>query len=95
MELVYNYLTGAEFRNRVEAIVESFVSMQEDLDREKRAMNKIWEKRGKQIERVILNIGGMQGDIEGVAGMTLPKVERLELPEVQEQESSLNGEKNG
>ncbi len=44
MELVYNYLTGAEFRNRVEAIVESFVSMQEDLDREKRAMNKIWEK---------------------------------------------------
>ena len=80
MELVYNYLTGSEFRNRVEAIVESFVAMQEDLDREKRAMNKIWDKRGKQIESVILNIGGMQGDIEGVAGMTLPKVEKLELP---------------
>ena len=43
-------------------------------------MNKIWDKRGKQIESVILNIGGMQGDIEGVAGMTLPKVEKLELP---------------
>jgi len=80
MELVYNYLTGSEFRNRVEAIVESFVAMKEDLDREKRAMNKIWEKRGKQIERVVLNIGGMQGDIEGVSGMTLPKVEILELP---------------
>ena len=79
MELVYNYLTGSEFRNRVEAIVESFVAMQEDLDREKRAMNKIWDKRGKQIESVILNIGGMQGDIEGVAGMTLPKIEKLEI----------------
>ncbi len=85
MELVYNYLTGSEFRNRVEAIVESFVGMQEDLDREKRAMNKVWDKRGKQIERVILNIGGMQGDIEGVSGMTLPKVGKLELPEPEEQ----------
>ncbi len=80
MELVYSYLTGPEFRNRVEAIVESFVGMKEDLDREKRAINKIWEKREKQIERVVMNIGGMQGDIEGVAGMVLPKVEILELP---------------
>ena len=80
-ELVYNYLTGPEFRNRVEAIVESFVSMKGDLDREKRAVNKLWDKREKQIERVILNIGGMQGDIEGLAGMTLPKVDMLELPE--------------
>jgi len=80
MELVYNYLTGPEFKNRVEAIVESFVGMKEDLDREKRAINKIWDKRDKQIERVILNIGGMQGDIEGVAGMSLPKIETLELP---------------
>lgn len=84
-ELVYNYLTGPEFRNRVEAIVESFVGMKEDLDREKRAMNKIWDKREKQIERVVLNIGGMQGDIEGLAGMSLPKVERLELPEISEE----------
>ena len=80
-ELVYNYLTGQEFRHRVEAIVESFVGMKEDLDREKRAMNKIWDKRAKQIERVVLNIGGMQGDVEGLAGMSLPKVEILELPE--------------
>lgn len=79
-ELVYNYLTGPEFRNRVEAIVESFVEMKGDLDREKRAMNKIWDKREKQIERIVLNIGGMQGDIEGLAGMSLPKIETLELP---------------
>jgi len=94
MALVYNYLTGSEFRNRVEAIVESFVAMQEDLDREKRAMNKIWDKRGKQIERVVLNIGGMQGDIEGVAGMTLPKVERLELPGVDEKAEGKEDDQN-
>jgi len=87
-ELVYNYLTGPEFRNRVEAIVESFVGMKGDLDREKRAVNKLWDKREKQIERVILNIGGMQGDIEGLAGMSLPKVEMLELPEADEEMES-------
>ena len=87
-ELVYNYLTGPEFRNRVEAIVEAFVGMKEDLDREKRAMNKIWDKREKQIERVVLNIGGMQGDIEGLAGMSLPKIEMLELPEAGEKEDA-------
>ena len=87
-ELVYNYLTGPEFRNRVEAIVESFVGMKEELDREKRAMNKMWDKREKQIERVVLNIGGMQGDIEGLAGMSLPKIETLELPAGDDEEET-------
>ncbi|MDD4957347.1 MAG: DUF2130 domain-containing protein [Candidatus Omnitrophica bacterium] len=93
-ELVYNYLTGPEFRNRVEAIVESFVGMKEDLDREKRAMNKIWDKREKQIERVVLNIGGMQGDIEGLAGMSLPKIEILELPEAYVNDDNQDDEEN-
>jgi len=86
MELVYAYLTGPEFRNRVEAIVESFVAMKQDLDKERRAMNKMWDKRAKQIERVVFNIGGMQGDVEGLAGMSLPRIETLELPEGDEEE---------
>jgi len=86
MELVFNYLTGPEFKNRVEAIVESFVALKQDLDKEKRAMNKIWDKRDKQIERVVLNIGGMQGDVEGLAGMSLPRIETLELPGAEDKE---------
>jgi hypothetical protein len=35
MEMVYQYLTGPRFRHRVEAIVEKFVEMQSDLDRER------------------------------------------------------------
>ena len=79
MEVVYNYLTGTEFKNRVEAIVGSFVTMKEDLDKEKRAIEKIWAKREKQIERVIHNISGMHGDLEGIAGEVLPVVKMLEL----------------
>ncbi|MDP8219672.1 MAG: DUF2130 domain-containing protein [Candidatus Theseobacter exili] len=79
MEVLYNYLSGQEFRQRVEAIVEAFVSMKGDLDKEKRAMNKIWSKREKQIERVVLNTSGMYGDMQGIIGASLPEIKSLEL----------------
>ncbi|MCK9582620.1 MAG: DUF2130 domain-containing protein [Endomicrobiales bacterium] len=78
-EIVYNYLTGIEFRNRVQAIIESFVTMKGDLDSEKRAMAKIWAQREKQIEKITLNIAGMHGDLEGIVGASLPAVKILEL----------------
>ena len=80
MEIVYNYLTGVEFKNRVQAIMESFIAMKGALDSEKRAMANIWAKREKQIERVIQNIAGMHGDLEGIAGASLPVLKMLELP---------------
>ena len=80
MEIVYNYLTGIEFKNRVQAIMEGFIAMKRDLDSEKRAMTKVWAKREKQIERVIQNIAGMHGDLEGIAGPSLPAIKALELP---------------
>ena len=79
MEVVYSYLTGPEFRNRVEAIVESFTAMKVDLESEKRAMQKIWAKREKQIENVISNTVGMHGDLQGIAGSSLPAIKMLEL----------------
>jgi hypothetical protein len=79
MEVLYTYLTGSEFRHRVEAIVESFVSMRADLERERAAVAKIWAKREKQIGQVLTNIAGMTGDIEGIAGSSLPPIPGLEL----------------
>jgi hypothetical protein len=80
MELIYKYLLGTAFKQRVEAIVESFVSMKADLDAEKRSMEKIWSKRESQIERVIKNTAGMYGDLQGIIGSALPEVKILELP---------------
>ncbi len=80
-DLIYRYVTGPEFRNRVTAIIEGFRSMKEELDAEKRAIQRIWEKREKQIERIISNTAGMYGDLEGLAGSALPQIKILELPE--------------
>jgi hypothetical protein len=80
MELLYRYLSGTGFKQHVEAIVESFVSMKNDLDAEKRAMEKIWAKREGQINRVVNNTAGMYGDLQGIIGSALPEVKILELP---------------
>lgn len=79
MEMVYQYLTGPRFRQRVQAIVEAFSSMQEDLDREKKAITKQWAKREEQIERVMQATVGMYGDLQGIAGKTLQEIEGLEM----------------
>ena len=72
MEMIYEYISGAEFRQRIEAIVEPFMEMRKDLHREQIAMQKLWTKREKQIDRVLLGAAGMHGDLEGIVGAQLP-----------------------
>jgi len=78
-EMIYQYLTGPRFRQRVEAIVEAFSTMQEDLDKEKKVIMKQWSKRSEQIERVIGSTVGMYGDLQGIAGKSLQEIEGLSL----------------
>ena len=78
-EMVYQYLTGPRFRHRVEAIVEAFSSMQEDLDKERKVIMKQWAKREEQIERVMGATVGMYGDLQGIAGKSLQEIEGLEF----------------
>ncbi|MFT5207564.1 MAG: hypothetical protein ACI9CF_001320 [Candidatus Omnitrophota bacterium] len=80
MELVYEYMTGNEFRHRVEAIVEAFRTMRDELDFEKQAIQRIWAKREKQIENVVSNTIGLYGDLEGIAGPAMPNIPALDLP---------------
>lgn len=78
-EMVYQYLTGPRFKQRVEAIVEAFSSMQEDLDKERKVIMKQWAKREEQIERVMGGTIGMYGDLQGIAGKSLQEIAGLEL----------------
>lgn len=79
MAMVYQYLIGPRFRQRVQAIVEAFTSMQDDLDREKAVIMKQWAKREEQIERVVRATVGMYGDLQGIAGKTLQEIEGIDL----------------
>jgi hypothetical protein len=83
MELVYRYLTSPRFRHRVEAIVEKISDMQEDLERERRSMTRLWTKREAQIRGVIESTVGMYGDLQGIAGKALDEIDGLTLPMIE------------
>ncbi len=80
MQLLYDYLTSNSFRMQVEAIVEGFSSMKSALESEKRAMQRIWKEREKQIDKVINNTIDMHASIRGIAGNAIQAVKALELP---------------
>jgi hypothetical protein len=77
--LIYQYLIGPRFRQRVQAIVEAFTVMQDDLASEKKALQKQWAKRETQLERLMSSTVGMYGDLQGIAGRSLEEIEGLSL----------------
>lgn len=81
-DLIYEYVTGQEFSMHIKAVVSAFAVMQEDLEKEKRAVALIWKKREKQISTVLTNVAGMKGSIEGLAQKALPEAEVLSLEAV-------------
>lgn len=85
MQMLYEYLTGNQFRLQIEAIVEAFKSMQDGLNKEKVAMNKIWKEREKQIEKVMMNTVDLYGSVKGIAGAAVQEIPQLSLPEYEEE----------
>ncbi len=79
VNLLYHYLTSSEFSMQVNAIIEGFERLRVDLEREKRAMNKIWKSREKQMEKVFEGTINMYGSIKGIMGNAIGQVKALEL----------------
>jgi hypothetical protein len=79
MHLLYDFLTSNQFRMQVEAIVEGFSQLKNDLETEKRSMQRIWKQREKQLDKVITNTIDMYGSIRGIAGNAVQAVRALEL----------------
>jgi hypothetical protein len=80
MEQVYRYLTGTKFRQRVEAVVEKFNDMRDDLDKERKFMGRQWAKRETQILAVVDSTVGMVGDLQAIAGKAMPEIPSLDMP---------------
>lgn len=79
MEILYAYFSGIEFKQRLEAIIESFNSSQEDLEKEKRYFATKWAREEKNIRKVFDNLSGMYGDLQSMIGKALPNVKGLEM----------------
>lgn len=86
LELLYDYLQSESFRHRFESFAEGVSEMQNDLDYEKRAMERVWKKREVQIRKTLLNASRMYGELQGVMGNALPDIKTLSLPQGDEKE---------
>lgn len=79
MEVLYQYITSIEFKQRIESIGEAFGNLQEEVEREKRWFQTKWARQEKQLRRVIDNTQGMYGDLQGVVGRPLGDIKTLQL----------------
>jgi hypothetical protein len=84
MEMLYAYLTGPQFKHRVQAIVENFGTMLEDLDKEKRVQEKVWAKREGQIRIAMKAAAGMYGDLQGIAGSAVGELPALDVKQLED-----------
>ena len=78
MQMLYNYLTGIEFRGQVEAIMEGFMAMKQGITKERIQMEKIWKEREKQLEKVLISTSGMYGSVKGIAGASIADIPLLD-----------------
>lgn len=82
MEVLYEYLTGTEFKHRVEAIAEAFTNLQTDIEKEKRYFSVKWAKQEKEIRKIVDSTHGMYGELQAVSGRALEPIKQLEAPHV-------------
>jgi hypothetical protein len=80
MSLLYNYLSSNEFSMQLGTIVEGFISMQSELEKEKRSLMASWKRRQKLIDGVLANTTEMYGALQGIAGSAIAHIDALELP---------------
>jgi hypothetical protein len=77
MDILYRYLTGLQFCQHIEAIVEAFSSMRQNIEKERKYFTKKWASQEMQIKKILTNTIGFYGDIDGI--LCLPKIQALEL----------------
>lgn len=79
MEILYNYFTGPQFKQKIDSIIRAFLNMRKELNQERAAMERIWSRREKQLELVLKGTTGLYGDLEAIAGASMPQIEALSL----------------
>lgn len=89
-EMIYEYVTGHEFRQSIEALVEIYQDMHKQILRERSAFEAIWKKREAQIQKFMVNISGIYGKMRGLIGSTLPSIKGIELLELGDGDDSTN-----
>jgi hypothetical protein len=78
IEQLYNYLASPTFAQRMRTVLDTFSTMQTELESEKRAMQKIWARRQVQIDRASKSMITVVGELQGITMDSLPGLSQIE-----------------
>jgi hypothetical protein len=84
--MLYNYLLGAEFKQQLQVVHDTFVEMHDQLQKDKKQAIAGFSKREKQIDKIMLNLAAIAGNINGISGQNV-----AEWAEFEEVEKELKG----
>lgn len=76
---LYDYITGIEFKHRVESMVEAYQNLLDDIETEKRWFTNKWAKQEKRLHTLLDQTGSFHGELESIVGSRLPKLESFSL----------------
>jgi len=81
---LYDYVTGVEFKQQIEALVEVYSDMRDQIDKERRSFESQWKAREKQLERFFRSTASIFGSMQGIAGQSsLPTLKGLDMFELE------------
>lgn len=80
---LYEYITSHEFRQQIEAIVETYTEIKQQITKEKAVLERIWKVREKQADRLLTSTARVVGSIQGEVGERALPVKGLDLLELE------------
>lgn len=76
---LYQYITGHEFRQQIESIIEVYTEQIVQVTKERAAFEKIWKAREAQAQKLMMGVAGIYGTLQGKSNNSLPQIKSLEL----------------
>ncbi len=81
--LLFNYMTGHEFIQQMEALAEIYKQMHAQIAKERAAFEKIWKEREGQVKRLVLSTASVYGSIQGLVGSSMPQLKGFDIMELE------------
>jgi hypothetical protein len=91
MQMLYDYLTGSQFKMQINAIFEAYEDMLNSLNKEKAVALRMYAEREKQLDKLLLNATSFHTSIRTIAGSAVPDVPLYGEENPQPMLNGLNG----
>ncbi len=76
---LFDYITGLEFRHRVEGMIEAYQNLLDDIEKERRWFSLKWAKQEKSLRTLLDATGSFHGELEMIVGNKLSPIKQFSL----------------